>query len=115
RVSFRARRLQQPFTLIQAQRLRMKFKLFRDGADRKCLGTLLHKTKAGFWTLIFGLCSWPSTVIWMSGVTFPDKDQSTKIKARLIQVPSSLADSRYSSANTYAEALSSPPRSLWAE
>ena len=38
RVAFRTRRLQQPFTFVQSQRLRMNAILLRYGADRVCFG-----------------------------------------------------------------------------
>src|SRR5947207_473489 len=43
RVALRPRRLEQSLAFIEAQRLRMKFELFRDGADRECLRSLSHK------------------------------------------------------------------------
>ena len=53
RVPFGARRLQQPFPFVKAQRLRMQFELLRDGADGVGFGSTFHKSCASY----FVLCS----------------------------------------------------------
>src|SRR5205085_6775817 len=55
RVAFRARRLQQTFAFIEAQRLRMKVELFRDGTDRECLGSLSHAVFSFEFSVLSGL------------------------------------------------------------
>src|SRR4029079_16566895 len=90
----------------------MHVKLFRDGANRICLGPLLHKQSR---TWYFDLCTWssfPKLGCFTSLPALDVKDQSPKFKARLTRVPSPLSGSHYSSARTFAAVLSSLPKLL---
>src|SRR5258706_11732628 len=85
----------------------MQLKLLRHGADRKCLGSLLHNDRA----LYFELCA-----LCLFQAERPALTQNlvrrTKLKDRFTPVPSPLADSQYSSAHTCAATLSSLPKLL---
>src|SRR4030095_5830898 len=86
----------------------MDVKLFRDGADGKCLGPLLHKTKAVVSTLSF-VRRTEKRLRCRRQLCLDDKGQRSKTEFTL--TPLLPLDSHHSSARTCAAVLSFPPRS----